>query len=130
MKKIQQYALALGLSAMALIGCAPKNYATVGEAMKVLKVRDSGMIHVNLPNGYKTLITLDGKLRSLAGIYAGTVDVKKIKNGYAAQGSYSQAEHPEAMERVLSDVDVNGDKIVTRQEIKDLTDRVYRERAR
>jgi|TARA_B100001971_G_C17993435_1_gene433528 hypothetical protein len=143
MKKIAPYVLALGVGASALTGCATtqmanrpaqqteqKEYATIDEAMEVLGARSPSMIQMNLPDGYKTSIFEDRNLRTLAGIYAGTVEVKRTGNGYTANGSYSQFQHPDAMRRVLKEADTNGDKIITRQESRDLAMRLYEENAK
>ncbi len=116
---------ALGLSAVILMGAtANKKYATIKEATKALGVRP-GMIDLNLPDGYKALRADKGNLMTLAGIRAGTVYVEKTEDGYLAEGSYSFAKHPKAMERVLKEADTNEDKIVTPQEVRDLAARLY-----
>ena len=147
MKKIQPYVLALGIGASALTGCATtqvanrpaqqteqREYAIIEEAMKVLGVRNPSMIQMNLPDGYKTSRFEDATLRILAGIYAGTVEVRKTvrktEKGYTANGSYSQFQHPDAMRKVLREADTNGDKIITKQESRDLAMRLYEENAK
>ena len=130
MKKIAPYVLALGVGASALTGCATTQYATIDEAMKVLGVRSPSMIEMNLPDGYKTSRFEDANLRTLAGIYAGTVEVKRTENRYTANGSYSQIQHPDAMRRVLREADTNKDKIITRQESRDLAMRLFEEIAK
>lgn len=143
MKKIAPYVLALGVGASALTGCATtqiankpaqqteqKKYATIDEAMKVLGVRSPNMIETNLPDGYKTSRFESPDLRTLAGIYAGTVEVKRTENGYITTGSYSEFQHPDAMRRVLQEADTNKDKIITRQELRDLEMRLYKENAK
>ena len=64
-------------------------------------------------------------LRNLAGIYAGTVKVRRTERGYFIDGSYSQMLHPEALHRVLEDADVNGDKIITGKETNNLKDKMF-----
>ncbi|MBS3116088.1 hypothetical protein J4421_00675 [Candidatus Woesearchaeota archaeon] len=142
MNKIQSYALALGIGVSALTGCAtiprdnkPAPQTTqkemqLEEAMKVLDVRSLSMIQMNLPAGYKTSRFEDGILRTLAGIYAGTVGVKRTEEGYVAKGYYSQLQQPDAMRRVLREADTNDDKIITRQEARDLAVRLYEENAK
>ncbi len=134
-KKIQ-LVLALGLNTTILTGCATmpivnrpieqtatKKYATIKEATEVLRV-GPGMIYLNLPDGYKASRLEEGNLKTLAGIYAGTVNVKKIEDGYVAEGSYSLSQNPDAMEKALKEADTNKDKIVTGKEVRDLAARL------
>lgn len=106
-----------------------KKYATIKEAAEVLKV-GRGEIDLNLLNGYKALRADEGNIRTLAGIYAGTVNVKRTEDGYVAEGSYSQSQHPSAMEKALKEADTNGDKIVTPQEVRDLAAKLYEENSK
>tara|TARA_Y100000034_G_C6857361_1_gene389830 strand:+ start:873 stop:1319 length:447 start_codon:yes stop_codon:yes gene_type:complete len=105
-----------------------KDYATMNDAMTELNVASPAMIS-SFPNGYKTSMGLEGNLRNLAGIFAGTIDVMitKYENGYkvVTDGVYSQFEHPEAMNSVLRLADENNDKIITREEVKELQDSIY-----
>jgi len=138
-KKIQPYVIALGIGASALTGCAttqvPNSYThqtkqetlyeKTKKAMDVLKVKNPTQIK-HYPNGYITLKSEDGNLRTLADIYAGNVEVEKIENGYTANGSYSQFQNPEAMQKILKIADRNSDKIVTDGEVRDLTTILYK----
>lgn len=134
--------LALGLSAAILTGATimptanrpteqtpTKKYATIKEAAEVLKV-GRGEIDLNLLNGYKALRADEGNIRTLAGIYAGTVNVKRTEDGYVTEGSYSQSRHPGSMEKVLKEADTNEDKIVTPQEVRDLAAELYKENSK
>ena len=56
------------------------------------------------------------QLRVLAGILAGTVNVKREGNETIAEGYYSQAEDPEAIEYVLQKADANSDELISREE--------------
>jgi hypothetical protein len=131
-QKIKKYALAFGLSALALTGCATtriENKSSIEYAMKILEINEPSRLQLNLPEGYKTLLFEDARLRAIAGVYAGTVKVERTKNGYIARGFYSEAMHPEAMLMALREADTNGDKIITRKEAEDLSIRVYEENA-
>ena len=142
-QKITPYILALGIGATTLAGCAgfhldyKPTYQTRTE--RRIKIREEkqtkkamNVLHVNDPaqvrtshEGYKVLRSERGDLRILAGIYAGTVKVRKTKDGYFIRGNYTEAQNPNAMQRVLREADKNKDKIITRQEISDLANRIY-----
>ena len=146
MKGILPYAIAILFGA----GCATtgtnikpaqqievKECATMAEAMKVLGVTDPSMIQTNLPDGYKTLapsigarLSPHGTLTILAGIYAGTMEIRKTSDGYISMGTYSRSSHPEALKYVLGKADVNGDKVVTPKEISDMEAKVFKEYAK
>lgn len=119
--------LAIGLSAL-IIGASPvyaKKYPTIKEAMKVLGISSSQEIELNLPEGYKTSRAISNHLRVLAGIYAGTVQIKEEEEGhYSMKGSYSQFRNPESMIKVLREADTNKDKIITFGEEVSLSDRI------
>ena len=142
MERIKPIALATGLGAITLGGCAttknvstiPKHvetrsYSALDDAMRVLGVKNATMIS-RLPDGYITLKNIDARLRILAGVYAGTVTVRKTKEGYIAEGSYSQFENPEALDRVIKEADTNNDKIITLQEANGLARKLYQQYAK
>lgn len=115
----------------ALNGCAAKQsnvtnvskeFATFEDARKKLGLDTSQIRSIN---GYKISRFSDPRLRTIAGIYAGTVKVKKTDNGYMANGVYSQFENPEAMERACKEADINGDFVITNKELRDLELNVY-----
>jgi len=141
-EKIRPLALGVGLGAITLAGCSitpttptttkqveTGSYEVIENAMQVLGVRNATMIS-HLPNGYITLKNIAARLRTLAGVYAGTVKVIQIKDGYVAQGSYSEFENPEALERVVKEADTNNDKIVTFQEANVLARKLYEQYAK
>jgi len=105
-----------------------KDNATYQEAKEALNVKHNGMIE-SLPNGYKTSRGIEMTVRELAGIYSGGVKVIKEEDEntvkYISTGTYSQFQDPKSYERVLEDADVNKDKIITRQEIRALQEKVY-----
>ena len=101
----------------------------IQDAKEILNVSNTGMIKI-LPKGYITSKPIDMTLRTLAGVYSGTVQVCKEESNYGIDkhftvGSYSQKEDPKSYERVLNESDLNKDKIITRKEAKTLRDRVY-----
>ncbi len=110
-----------------------KDKATHQEAKEVLNVRNDGMIR-SLPNGYKTSRNIEWTIKVLAGVYNGGVEVIKEEDGntieYLATGTYSQFQDPKSYEKVLKNADVNKDKIITRQEARDLEKKVYEEYAK
>lgn len=110
-----------------------KDRATRQEAKEVLNVKHSGMIR-SLPNGYKTSNSIEMTVRELAGIYNGGVKVYKEEDEntikYISTGTYSQFQDPKSYEKVLENADVNKDKIITRQEARDLQNKVYEEYAK
>ena len=126
-EKIKPYVVALEIGATTLTGCATnrllqRDYAAMDEASKILKTSPSMIAY--LPNGYKSSISTEMGLRLLAGIVSGTIEVKLIQEGnirkYIAEGTYSQARNPEALEVVMEAADTNEDKIITREEEKAL----------
>lgn len=120
---LKQYVIALEIVGI-LGGCATtsnvnnstkKPDVSIGTVMKILNVADPNLIENILD--YKTLVVPnDGILRTIAGIYAGTVNVENTPTGCSVDGFYSQYEHPEAMERTLIKADVNNDGVITEQE--------------
>lgn len=139
LRSIRPIALALGLGTATLAGCATtsgdlkttnnveaRQYSTLEDAMRILGVNNASWI-AHLPNGYLTTKNLADRVRIIAGVYAGTIKVQRVGDGYRAEGTYSQVEHPEALERVLKEVDKNGDKVITVQEVVDLQRRVYQQ---
>ncbi len=143
MERMQPYMFGLGIGLAGLTGCATnqmldrpldqiepvKAYSKIDKAKDVLGVKSERMLKM-FPNDYIALRDDDGALRNLAGIYAGTVKVKKTKKGYLANGSYSEYKHPKAIQRVLVNVDTDADKIITPQEIRDLAIKLYKKNAR
>ena len=106
-----------------------KQYVTVQEAMNVLDVKSLRNVKSCL-DGYKTSKFEYAGLTVLAGIYAGTVEVWCIEKRYVAYGSYSLFQHPEAMQRVLREADINKDKIITKEERYSLAIKLYLENAK
>lgn len=126
-EKIKPYIVALEIGATTLTGCATnrllqRDYATMNETSKILKTSPSMIAY--LPNGYKSSKATEMGLILLAGIVNGTVDVKLTQEGnvkkYIAEGTYSQARNPEALELIMEAADTNEDKIITREEEKAL----------
>ncbi|MDP3734129.1 MAG: hypothetical protein Q8R37_02780 [Nanoarchaeota archaeon] len=119
--KIQSSVLALGLGVSALPGCATTPKVTPEEKFLV-------------PEGYSTRPLTNWKseketIKTLAGIYAGTVEVKRT-----ASGGYFIKSRPSAhqdlhiyIERVLQEVDTNRDEIITIQELRDLEAKLFEE---
>ena len=139
-KKLSPYVLTLGIGVTALTGCAgtgnkyltPINketqeyYPTIEEAAKVLKV-PSYLVWINLPDGYKTTQFLSLRVKILAGIAEGTIKVKRIPRGYEIDGFYSR--NLECLRKILKEVDLNKDKIITKREVSNLEAKLYREKA-
>jgi hypothetical protein len=94
-----------------------------------------------LPNGYKTSEEIGMNLRILAGIYNGGMklykeeyeeegkDYSKIKVS-VSMGIYGQVEDPRSYEKVLEDADVNKDKIITKEEVRNLEKKAYKKYAK
>jgi len=103
--------------------------ASIEDAIKILNTERYKI--KNLPNGYKSSEGIEMEIREIAGIYSGGIKVKKKEKDnsikYVSHGVYSQLEDPESYERVLENADSNKDKIITREEIKDLKFKVYEE---
>ncbi len=120
-QRIQKVALSVGLGLATLSGCASGNVnrrPSMREATRVLGTVP--FMVTSLPSGYITDKRTEIRLRGLAGVYAGTADFRCTKNGYSVEGFYSQLANPEAIVRVLKDADTNDDKIVTRDEVRNL----------
>lgn len=79
------------------------------------------MINFNMPGGYVASKPATNSLRTAAGIYAGTIDVEKEEGKYLVSGTYSQAKHPEAMEKALEKADKNSTGVVTWEEANKFT---------
>ena len=119
--------LGCAMTLAALLGCsAPQSqHAAASERAKPYYSANS------LSNGYQSEGRgVDAALRTIAGIYAGTVKVKRVPKGFVASGSYSQAKHPEAFIRACRDADTDKDKVVTRAEADSLARKVYSQHAR
>jgi hypothetical protein len=115
----------IGITSIPFVSAKEKReeYPTMKDAMEVLGVRDPSQI--SILGGYKAHRGDDGRIRTVAGIYAGTVVVERYGGGYRASGEYSEARYPKAMERTLREADTDGNKIVTREEVAELLRRVY-----
>jgi hypothetical protein len=96
-----------------------REYAPMSEAMEVLGEKSPMTIEDH--NGYKFSAFDKANLQVAAGIYAGTVEAIKTDKGYLFRGTYSQFSHPEAMDRVMKEADVDGDRIISRKEARDIT---------
>ena len=119
--KLKQLALGTGLVTI-LMGCSPTRVPPKSE----FELRRSLTKQTQMMD-YKIKSNLKHKLNTLAGIYAGTVDVYKMDNGYLTSGSYNQVKNPNALKEVLKDADVNPeDKIITSEEVENLEFRIYR----
>jgi len=139
-KKVCPYVLALGFGALTLTGCSTmaqvvndfeeqirsKKYTSLEKAKRVLNTNQSYAVEI-LPKGYITLKALDSRLKTLAGIYAGTIELKKTKQGYCAKGFYSEYTHPGALLKVLKEADTNKDRIITSQEVRNLERKILKE---
>ncbi|MFB6246457.1 MAG: hypothetical protein ABEI74_02630 [Candidatus Pacearchaeota archaeon] len=79
------------------------------------------MINFNMPGGYVASKPATNSLQTAAGIYAGTIDVKEENGKYLVSGTYSQAKHPEAMEKALRKADTNNTGVVTWKEANKFT---------
>jgi len=126
-KKILQGAFALGIGISSFTGCAAtQTYAPIEDAMGILDIKNPNMIEY-LNNGYKISKFKLPYLITIAGIYSGSIKVEKTEDGYLAKGTYSQLKNPEGMQKALREVDSNGDKIITPQELINLEKKVYKE---
>lgn len=71
-------------------------------------------------------------MRSLAGVYSGYLRVKRTQKGYVITGTligqFLTTANPH-VKRVLLEAD-KGDKIVTRKELDDLAEKIFKEYAR
>ncbi len=126
-KKVCPYVLALGFGALTLTGCSTmaqvvndfeeqirsKKYTSLEKAKRVLNTNQSYAVEI--------------LLKTLAGIYAGTIELKKTKQGYCAKGFYSEYTHPGALLKVLKEADTNKDRIITSQEVRNLERKILKE---
>lgn len=103
--------------------CQPLEYSTLQDAQRILRIRNPGFISI-LPDGYKTSLGISSQLRALAGLYAGTAQIRRENNQYLISGTYSQIRNPEALISVLREADTNCDKIITREEERAQTRRM------
>ncbi len=85
-------------------------YATPEQAMEKLGLSNPEDL-VALPAGYFTSQSNYSKLKTLAGIYSGTVEVRWTGNGCSATGSYDN--NPAVLEALVKFVDANGDGFIT-----------------
>jgi len=69
-------------------------------------------------HGYAISQTGIAYARTYAGWLIGTVDGSVTENGCSFQGSFSDILYPEALEKVLSRMDLNGDSVITKEEVK------------
>jgi hypothetical protein len=128
-KKIIPIVLSVMIGASSLAGA--RDWDGYKKAMKVLGESNPNMVEV-MDGDYITSERLRPDLTVIAGIYAGTVKVKKTVTkakgktcvNYKSEGEYSQFRHPEAMLKALADADTNKDKIITAQEIRELEAKV------
>ena len=119
--------LGCALSLAALLGCsAPQNKPSVAVSGRAKPYSSNSLSQGYQPEGS----SVDSALRIIAGIYSGTVKVRKVPGGFSANGSYSQAKHPEAFIRACRNADINNDKVVTRAEAGNLARKVYSQNAR
>ena len=102
----------------------------IEKAMNVLELKSPRYLYYNLPDGYLSSKFEVPKVRVLAGIYAGTVEVWKTEKGYSANGEYSQFQYPDEFIKVLREADINKDKIITKKELDVLTFKIYQENAK
>jgi hypothetical protein len=133
MEKIAPYVIFLGMGTLALNGCATSqmsNVAKIDEIKKALGVTRAQHIQLNLPDGYITSTFEDLRLRTIAGVYSETVELRRIGDECLPKGSYNEVLHPDAMRKVLREADTNGDKLITKQESMDLVKRVCEEYAK
>lgn len=80
----------------------------------------------SLHNGYTASSTsAEMDLRVIAGIASGTIKVKKIDNGYSAEGNFSQAMYPDVFNTACEIADRNGDKNITNAEAQTLLIKAY-----
>jgi hypothetical protein len=109
-----------------------EKFPSYKEAQKVLGVSSLNQV-ARIPSNYFTTKAGETSMYLLAGIYAGTVKVKKTMDGdiakYSSRGSYAWIQNPEAMDNAAKDADVNNDRILTKDEIENLEIKVFREAA-
>ncbi|MFH0949294.1 MAG: hypothetical protein V1802_02295 [Candidatus Aenigmatarchaeota archaeon] len=109
MRKLKSYVIALELTTAPIIlaGCATTNNTP----------QDIGTFY---NDGYKALHYADVYLNVIAGIYAGTSEVRRTDDGFLVIGDYKQSEHPEAMKKALEDADTDKNKEITSEEASKL----------
>ena len=99
--------------------------STYTEAQRMVGPRPE-----NLQNGYFTSPFSRSTMTTIAGVYAGTVQVQRTQSGTVVrttcQGEYSQFRNPEAMDRACKDADLDSDHILTDQEVRALARRVLK----
>ncbi len=96
----------------------PEPCPSPSEAAKVLNV-DVGLIEY-LPDCYKATIGTASLLKTLAGVSAGRIKVRKTKDGYFLIGEYNglDEECNSALRKLIRAADKDGDKVITPEEAK------------
>jgi hypothetical protein len=115
--------------------CESVEMPTREKAMEVTGIKNENYMEI-LIGGYQADKGTASILKNhLAGIYLGTVTVKITKEGtvtrYDSLGSYApdltNQKDIDALKKVLLDADTNKDKIITRQEMIKLQEKIYAE---
>lgn len=73
-----------------------------------------------LPGGYKTTKPVASMLETMAGIKAGTVDVKKSGDKYLMQGTFSRINNAEELERICAKADEDDNYLISAEEARGL----------
>ncbi|MCD6496390.1 MAG: hypothetical protein J7K54_03910 [Candidatus Aenigmarchaeota archaeon] len=89
-------------------------YTISRDEMKKLHVSRIQDVRI-WPGGIKAPKNYDSSIKEMAGIYSGSVKVRKTPGGYAIEGTYTH--DPESLGKVFKDIDSNGDKLLTPKEI-------------
>lgn len=107
-----------------------KKEITLEQKMEILGIDDPEQIEY-LPGEYiATTRYAGGILRLVAGVYAGTITVKKDEKGYSGSGVYNQFMYPEKFIKTFEKADKNRDKFITEDEAINLKRKVFEKYAK
>lgn len=119
-----------GLAMLVNVGCATIPFMSPEEqmygperanAMKILRINDINLLDNTLRNDYYATIFDGMELRTVASIMAGTMKVKKTKNGYIAGGkTIYQFAQQNYLDEACEQADTNHDHVITSAETENL----------
>ena len=100
------------------------NYSKRTEkAMKMFNAMDSSFLS-KYTGGYISSAFDEPSIYTAAGYYAGTVTFTEKDK---LEGYYSEYDNPDAMQKALTLADLDKDKIINRQEARDLMKNIYKQ---
>lgn len=125
----------VGATALITANCASINpnmrelnkyYANIDRVKKELDIKNDALLERNLRNGYYSTRYGGMDLRTIAGIIAGTIKVRKTENGYKGEGTFSQYLQQDFLDKVCEIADTDDNKIVTDREARDALLKAYK----